>query len=331
MITRFLVAVTALIGPAHLTAQASDTTVSSQKPIAVLERHRDGVTSLKFSPDGKILASASLDGHVILWQTATWTPARILDHGAEVYAVAFSHDGKMLASTGGDGKVVIWNPSTGQRLRAIRNNPRALTVTFAPNGELLIGGEDAIVRFVDPSTGKEKRTLKTENEIWALSVSGDGSTLATALPIRVWDYRTLSKKANVRSFGQLGLVLSRDGRQLASAESTGGALLWTLGDSATYVPLRTLVQKRGSGPKGYESFDVNMPVSSIDFSQNPDRVVGGSTNGLVYVWNHPDAQPPLPLKLAGHKMSITAIALSPNGQFIASGSLDRTIRIWKAP
>jgi WD40 repeat protein len=328
--TQFVAALLALAPLSQLVAQGdSDSTVSRQKPLIVLERHHAGVTSVKFSPDGNLLATADLDGRVILWRTRAWTPVRTLIHGSEVYALAFSPDGKMLASTGGDRRVILWNTMTGKQLRIVANERRAPSVAFAPDGELLIGAEDGIVHFVEPSTGKENRTLNTGGAGSALAVSADGGTLATALPTRVWDYRTLVKRSSLQGWGQLGVVLSGDGKHLASAESTGGALLWKLADSVTYVPLRTTVEKRSLGARGYESFVVNMPVSAIDMSRNADRVIGGGTSGLVYIWSFVDSQQPVPLKLGGHTMTVTAVALSPNGEFVASGSLDRTVRIWK--
>jgi WD40 repeat protein len=326
----FTVLILSSIGDGLQAQAAADTTISKQKPVAVLERHRAGVTSARFSPDGNLLATADLDGVVILWRAGTWTPVRMLNHGAEVYAVAFSPDGLTLASSGGDRQVTLWNVSTGARVRSIKNERRALCVAFGPDGELLIGGEDGAIHFVDPATGRERRTLQTDGSPWAVAISADGGTLATALPIRVWDYRTLTKRSSLQSLGQLGLALSPDGKRLASAESTGGALLWKLADSITYVPLRATLEKRANGPRGYESFAVNMPVASIDMSRDAARVVGGGTAGLVYVWSPlPGSQPPVPTRLAGHTMTVTAIALAPNGELVASGSLDRSVRIWK--
>jgi WD40 repeat protein len=328
--TQFVATLLALVPLSQLAAQGdSDSAVSRQEPVIVLERHRAGVTSVKFSPDGNLLATADLDGQVIVWRTGVWTPVRILSHGSEVYALAFSPDGRTLASTGDDRKVILWNTMTGKQLRSVANNRRALCVVFAPNGELLIGAEDGIVHFVDPSTGRENRTLKTDGAAWALAVSADASTLATALPIRVWDYRTLNKRSSPRALGQLGLALSGDGKRLVSAESTGGALLWNLADSVSYVPLRTTVERKATGARGYESFEVNMPVAAIDLSRNADRVVGGGTTGLVYIWKPFDSQSSIPIKLGGHTMTVTAVSFSPSGEFVASGSLDRTVRIWK--
>jgi WD40 repeat protein len=173
--------------------------------------------------------------------------------------------------------------------------------------------------------------LKTDGPLWSIAVSSDGKSLATGLPLRIWDYATLAVRAKPRSLGQLGLASSADGGRLASAESTGGALLWKVADSVTYIPLRLTVQKRASGVRGFDSFAVNMPAASIDMSRDGARVVAGGTTADVYLWNvsSSDTAAVRPVRLAGHKMSVTAVALSPNRELIASGSLDRTVRIWR--
>lgn len=315
-------------------AQAvADTGVSTQKPVVVLDRHRAGVTSVKFSPDGSVLATADLRGTIILWRTTDWSPLRTIEHGAEVYSIAFSPDGKTLASSGGDRTVALWDPATGRRVRGVHYDQRALAVGFAPAGELLVGTENGILHFINLATGAERRTLQTDAAIWAVAVSADGKMLATGLPLRIWDYETLAVRAKPPSLAQLGLVFSANGRRLASAESTGGALLWRVGDSVTYVPLRMTTQKRASGGRGMETFAVNMPAASIDMSSDGERIVAGSTTSDLYVWSisAADTIAPRPTRLAGHTMSVTAVALSPNRTLFASGSLDRTVRIWKLP
>ena len=323
-----------LLVPLRAAAQVpADTAASSQKPLAVLERHRAGVTSVKFSPDARLLATADLKGRIIVWRTGDWSELRTMQHGAEVYAIAFSPDGKTLVSSGGDSTVSLWEAATGKRVRRLRYQRRSLAVAFASGGELLVGTEDGTVHFVDPSTGVERRKLDTNGSVWAVAVSSTSRTLATGLPLRIWDYSTLTARAKPSALAQLGLAFSGDGTLLASAESTGGALLWKVADSISYVPLRLTTQKRANGPRGPETFSVNMPAASIDISRDGRRVVAGSTTSEIYVWNvaPADTLAPTPTKLRGHTMTVSAIALSPDGGLIASGSLDRSVRVWRQP
>ena len=109
----------------------------------VLRGHTRGVRGLAISPDQRTLASAGLDGKVMLWTIPEGLRIRTLEkHTDGVRAVAFSPDGRYLASAGRDGLLCIWNVASGRLEKTLSLESPLWTVAFSPNGQYLVAGGD---------------------------------------------------------------------------------------------------------------------------------------------------------------------------------------------
>lgn len=115
----------------------------------MLRGHAKGVRGLALSPDQRTLASAGLDGKVMLWTIPEGLRIRTLEkHTEGVRAVAFSPDGRYLASAGKDGLLCLWALPTGRLEKVLELDIPLWTVAFSPNGQYLIaGGEGGMLRL----------------------------------------------------------------------------------------------------------------------------------------------------------------------------------------
>src|SRR5207237_1054321 len=125
-------------------------------------RHSSYVYCLAYSPDGKRLASASQDGTVKVWDSATGRELLTFGgHADRVNAVAFSPDGKLLASAGGDRIARLWDADSGAaKLAQQVHTTSVYQIVFSPDSQAFATcGADSVAKLHD-LTGTEKQAFK---------------------------------------------------------------------------------------------------------------------------------------------------------------------------
>jgi hypothetical protein len=164
--------------------QPPPTPVLPSHPARTLRGHAGEVLGITFSPDGRLLATASYDGTARLWDPATGGHLRTLTgHTRQVSGVAFSPDGRLLATASEDTTARLWDPATGDCLRTFTSHTDMVSdVAFSPGWRLLAtAGRDGTARLWDPATGQQLRALAGHTgTVVGVAFSPDGRLLATA-------------------------------------------------------------------------------------------------------------------------------------------------------
>ncbi|MCE2402466.1 hypothetical protein J4G08_16480 [Candidatus Poribacteria bacterium] len=129
------------------------------KSLRVLKKHRDSVTAVAWR-DVSVLASASLDRRIILWDLHTGTPIQDLQgHSKGVSSLCFLNDKDMLVSTGIDQSVRVWDLTSGELIRSMNNHTLPVHDLALRPGEarlpvIVSAGDDRTVRFWQPTIGR---------------------------------------------------------------------------------------------------------------------------------------------------------------------------------
>jgi WD40 repeat protein len=314
-----------------------------------LTGHTQAVWSVTFSADSSLLASGGgrfqekgEAGEVKIWDVATGKEKQSLEGMKSIVTgLAFTPDGKTLAGCGWGGGVRLWDVEKGKQRHAFAGFTKGATargLSMSKDGKTLaVAGFDGTVRLYDPQAAKEIGILKTPEAVaHGVSFSPDGESVVVACnPLGNADAPLWSGKGpgkvvviDIKTKKEVRRLEWTTGKALAVAFSPDGQTIatgGTLNDGSAVSLWDAKTGKRITDLRGARQF-----VGSLAFSSDGRflAAAGGSQafpDGLVQ-WEiavERDRK-----VLTGHTGLVSCAALSKDGKILATGSADKSIRLW---
>jgi uncharacterized protein with WD repeat len=303
------------------------------KPL-ILKGHSKFISSVVFSPDGKLLGSGSMDGTVRLWDPYSGVCVRTIPSpGPNVEHLAFSPDGSKLAIADISRKIILRDVASGLISKTlIAHIDEVMCVEYSPNGKLLASsGHEKVAYIWDIEKGKPiKQFWKHKDWVGPVAFSPDGNTLATGdrESIQTWDVRTgkhLSKSPNPMNHW---FRYSSDGKILVSGGAYSQTKVW---DTSTW---RIVLNVPDTGTRDIDLSKNDRLAIALDHTVKikdlrTGRLIqtlgeeGGRANWPAWLLKVlPFLRPPPIIR-------ITCVAISPDGSMVAAACDDYIVRLWR--
>ena len=274
-----------------------------------------GVSSATFSPDGALLASASLEDGVSIWDLKTRARIANMGKGSDrILGLAFTADGKRVFSGGLDGAVVLRDLAGEERWRNRSHSARVRVIATSADGRWMAsGGQDNVVLLYRMDLiDKASAAVHQRGDPGAeeLDESVDPSEVAASGGKKGADAVNGPKRLEAHQRAISGLGFSPDGTLLASTSRDGLLVLWDVASGRAVARLDA----------------DELASNGLAWSADGARLAAAFQDQVVRVWQMPARR--RMRALGGHTDGVRSVAFAPGGGLLASTGLDGTIRTW---
>ncbi len=315
------------LGGSTKKADASQT--KELEPLARLTAFNSWVTSVAFSPDGKLLAVGAKDAVQLIDVETKSIVRELVTKSGQIRAVAFSSDGKVLV-TGSYQNVSLWNAATGELVKLLKGHHGYVTgIAFSPEGSRLATAcEDEVAR-VWTLEGDETPLLFKDHKLPVTGVawSPDGKLIATSAgddtrptksgEVKIWNAATgeVQQSFELHTKAATGVAFSVDGKYVASSGID------------EHVNIYDLAAKK---PLGFYAGH-SRPTNAVLFHPDEETAIsvsGGRAVGKneLKVWEFVSGDEVATAE--AHDGRIAALALSKDGRTLATAGYDKSVALW---
>lgn len=336
----------------------------TDKTLYGFKGHNNDVYALQFLQQGQVLASASRDTTIRLWDVENGVPLRVLQgHHASINQLITNKKQTQLFSAGYDGKVLRWNTNSPYQRIDLPSEPAS--VAISPNNQLLVVGfADGMLRLYRATDGLLLAEYAAHGrDVQRLDFSPNGRYLVSASfdsLARLWEV-TVDSLAFVQNFAGhekpiYSVTFSENNQKIATASYDGQVGLFTVGEEQGVLfrahgdrvhsvdfdssgQLLVTSSRNGSTRVWYinsqwvnqrpafsEIDKVNSAVMWATFSPNDQQIAIAQRNQLIKIYDM--QQQKLVQTLTGHEETIHRAIFSPDNAQLVTASGDTTVRFW---
>jgi WD40 repeat protein len=291
--------------------------------VQCLMAHKNIISHIAISKNGKFFATGGNDIKVKLWQMSTHQAIKNIEiHKDVVSCFTFTPDNKFLLTASRDKTIRIWDLQEKKVVRTLggrflEHTAPILTLIVSRDGQTLITSDaNKTIKVWDLTKGKEKYKIKELPEkITCLAISPDGNLFATASldqQLRIRNINDGKVVYSIHNNSQTSFIcFSPDGKLLATGGFARAVKIWNLTNKTELITLN-----------GHRD-----RIGKLIFSPDGKTLISSSHDKVIKLWQL-ETQKEI-CTLLGHADQVSSIGISPDGQTIISGDNLGILRIWK--
>lgn len=206
------------------------------KELLKLIGHKGYVQSIKYSPNGKFMATGSVDNTAKLWNASDGKEiTSFKGHTEGILSVAYSFNGTYIATGSLDHTAILWNAKSGEKLLQLRGHKsEVVEVVFSMDSKFIMtGSSDGTAKLWDVKSGEILYSLEGhENVVGGVAFTPDNKLIATssANKIRLWYAKTGKHihTINGNKDSIMSIFISKDGKYITSSSVNGLIKVWKI-------------------------------------------------------------------------------------------------------
>lgn len=304
----------------------------------IFDRHKDIVTSVRFSPGDSLIVTGSVDNTIKVWRRESGEMVKEIKQTSGIAYMDLNRDGNYVVTGSYDSKVRLWRITDGILLKEFKgHNGTVWTVDFSNDGKKIVsGGNDGLVNIWDVETGDLLHSLKGHKRIvWSVKFDPGGTKVASSsfdFSIKLWnvDDGKLVWDNKEHRETVVDIAFSHDGKMLASTSDDKTIKLWNVTEQ-----------------KLVRTMEVAEHVQAVAFSPDDKLVMTGGRDKpmigefLQEIFGGSKFNPGVSARLwevetgkllqtfTKHANDVMDVAYSYDGKWIATASADKTVDLWK--